>query len=479
MKKQNEQNKSLQEKLGQHEFQIPDTGWQNMEAILDGRKPVPQPTKPPLRWWAPGGKWGLSTLLIFGATVGVMAVSIFTWQQVEMNTPEMPLSSFTIPMSEEPTTDEQAAETEAGMLAQNRAAGQEQVADDQAVSSTPGNNGLTGLENRQNASSQLATTNVNARKHKSGAASKESIDNKETQFTNKAKPAVVADPLLSSEEHTIADSKVVFEKGDMENSPAITDTEDFKKASALLEQSVLAEDEQSAEIGAMEQISVLEPSPLNAPKVTTLEKKIDPLKPKNRFDLGIKWGGDFRPGMNSHVFGLHFAYHFSEKWMVEVGVQYKERSFVNNEKIIASFSDTVYWPYRIETYNHKDSIRHLHFGELPIIIGYEVKPGLNLFAGGQITLTGNDAWMETHYRREEFGFGGSGGGFSSGGYLSPGIVRWSTGMIVGGHYRFSRNFGADLRYVQGLTDLTYDEYYGNTKNYLNSSVQLTLKWYWL
>lgn len=477
MKKQNDQNKSLREKLGQHEFQLPDSSWQNMEAILDGHKPVPQPTKPPLRWWTPGGKWGFSTLLIFGATVGVMAVSIFAWQQVEVNTPELPLSSFTIPLSEEQTTDEQAAETEASMLAQSRAAGQEKVSDDQPGFSPPGNMGLAELENHQDESSQLVTADINTRARNRGTANEKPADKKKVQLTDKRKPSEVTDA-LSSLERADADTKAGLEKDDLENTPVLTDTEDSEVAPALTEKSVLAEEEQSAEIDAMEPISVLEPNPLNAPRVSTLKKEIDPLKSRNRFDLGIKWGGDFRPGINSQVFGLHFTYRIDEDWSVELGMQYKERSFVSHNNLVATITDTVYWPNMVETYYRTDSIRHLHFFEVPLVAHYQLRPRLSLFAGGQLTFTGNNAWEETNYKQDEFGNGGI-GSFSSGGYNSPGIVKLSAGMILGGHYRFSQSFGIDLRYVQGLTDLTYDEYYGNTDNYLNSSLQLTLKWYWL
>jgi hypothetical protein len=481
MKKQKNNNKSLKEKLGQHEFQLPESGWQNMEAMLDGRLPVPKPTKTPLRWWAPGGKWGLSSLLVLGTVAGVLAGSFYAIQKLSLEDRELELSSFL--MHTNHTTNEERLLSEISEERALHPTGTAATSEEHLALSIPSATGWAPGEVSAATHGEKEATTGQVKKTRAAASQ---------QGTNDAGADHPSDGQLALEavQHNM-DKSSVPAGGDTFDASATREKESLSTVAGLSNEQKAQTGLPAASEGTDDPTTEEEPSPVKpltpivvlAPDLLetpapALEREIDPVKEKNHFNLGLKWGGDFRPGMNSHVFGLHFSYHFNEKWMIEAGAQYKERSFVNNGQLVATFTDTAYWPDRIDTHYQKDSIRHLTFGEFPIIIGYQVRPRLSLFAGGQLTLTGNRAHLEVVRRQRWFG-GNDAGSFSKGGHFSPGIVRLSTGMIVGGHYRLNKNFGIDLRYLQGLTDLTYDEYFGDSKNYLNSSVQLTLKWYWL
>lgn len=57
-------------------------------------------------------------------------------------------------------------------------------------------------------------------------------------------------------------------------------------------------------------------------------------------------------------------------------------------------------------------------------------------------------------------------------------VRWfDVGLTAGWQWRFSECWALDVRYTQGLMDLTHDNFFNNTKTTLNSDFQLTFRHY--
>ena len=57
----------------------------------------------------------------------------------------------------------------------------------------------------------------------------------------------------------------------------------------------------------------------------------------------------------------------------------------------------------------------------------------------------------------------------------PGIHRFSLGIPLGVTYALSRRLQLDMRYTQGLIDLTADNFFKNKSNELNSDLQITLR----
>ena len=57
-------------------------------------------------------------------------------------------------------------------------------------------------------------------------------------------------------------------------------------------------------------------------------------------------------------------------------------------------------------------------------------------------------------------------------------VRWfDLGLTLGWQWRFSERWAIDVRYTQGLMDLTHDNFFNNTETTLNSDLQLTFRHY--
>ena len=124
------------------------------------------------------------------------------------------------------------------------------------------------------------------------------------------------------------------------------------------------------------------------------------------------------------------------------------------------------------------SITRLHFWELPLTALYQAHPRWQLLGGVQVVhlrnssrktttdeLASADNMTYTVERNKQS-------------QSSPAILRWDAGLILGVDYQLGPALSMDLRYVQGLYDLTYDAYFIEDGNYLNSSLQLSVKWKW-
>ncbi|HAD13536.1 MAG TPA: hypothetical protein DCF33_14005, partial [Saprospirales bacterium] len=57
-----------------------------------------------------------------------------------------------------------------------------------------------------------------------------------------------------------------------------------------------------------------------------------------------------------------------------------------------------------------------------------------------------------------------------------GIRYFDMGLVLGWEYRFHKHWALDLRYNQGLLDLTFDQFYRDQSTHLNSDVQLSLRY---
>jgi hypothetical protein len=61
--------------------------------------------------------------------------------------------------------------------------------------------------------------------------------------------------------------------------------------------------------------------------------------------------------------------------------------------------------------------------------------------------------------------------------LHDGVRLFDLGITAGWQWRFNDRWALDVRYTQGLLDLTHDNFFNNTNTVLNSDFQFTLKHY--
>jgi hypothetical protein len=57
-----------------------------------------------------------------------------------------------------------------------------------------------------------------------------------------------------------------------------------------------------------------------------------------------------------------------------------------------------------------------------------------------------------------------------------GIRYFDLGLVLGWEWRYSKYWALDIRYNQGLLDLTYDQFYRDNSTHLNSDLQVSLRY---
>ncbi len=60
--------------------------------------------------------------------------------------------------------------------------------------------------------------------------------------------------------------------------------------------------------------------------------------------------------------------------------------------------------------------------------------------------------------------------------ISDGVRQFDAGVTLGYGYQLLRHWGVDVRYNQGLLDLTHDNFFNNTHTLINSDLQLTIRY---
>lgn len=60
--------------------------------------------------------------------------------------------------------------------------------------------------------------------------------------------------------------------------------------------------------------------------------------------------------------------------------------------------------------------------------------------------------------------------------ITDGVRSFDAGLTVGYGYQFLRHWGVDVRYNQGVLDLTHDNFFNNSHTLINSDLQLTIRY---
>lgn len=178
------------------------------------------------------------------------------------------------------------------------------------------------------------------------------------------------------------------------------------------------------------------------------------------------------------TFGLSMTHRFTPRWSVQIDLLYKKVQGYNLEAVFeASGFDVagLYGSWSIKRYTNA-----LRFWEMPILLKWRLADNKeNVFLGLRPALVkpvirnGSSSIINRGY----------GSNFLPPSDFSPsiedGIRHHDLAVTLGCEVRVWRNLWADIRYNQGLLDLTNNAFFNHSKVDLNTDVQFTLRYYFL
>ena len=107
--------------------------------------------------------------------------------------------------------------------------------------------------------------------------------------------------------------------------------------------------------------------------------------------------------------------------------------------------------------------------DIPLTFKYALGNRFGILAGGRFS------FLQSHEPAESLSFNG----LYSGSSLQERVPKkgfWDKdiGLVIGAEYYLNTKWLLDVRYVQGLKDITPDNLYGNTKTHLNTDLQISI-----
>ncbi|MCB9276018.1 MAG: PorT family protein [Lewinellaceae bacterium] len=181
------------------------------------------------------------------------------------------------------------------------------------------------------------------------------------------------------------------------------------------------------------------------------------------------------------VLGIFGGVDWNQKWSTQLELHTK---YVNNYHL----SYTVI-RYRYDTFNNLEAVEQpydlkAYFAlEMPIVVKRRLTPSLYLLGGLRPSLIMEDRDglnLLANNRQEDtasVGLGASSGGTDTTGSSAPQLLRkHDIGILAGIEWAFSRNWSLDVRYNQGLRDLSLDNVFQDNATHLNADLQLTARW---
>jgi len=431
MKEQNESYRHLREQLDQHEFELPPSSWAQMADILDGKQAVPKPQPVPEEQERRGLWW-----LLF---VGLMMVSGYLGAQYLMWDPAPSAGVGALPI---PLVPQAKADKEPAVKAEPPASSAEPQAAES--SEQPASEHPTPVAATPNGAGEKAVFSASPQKPV-----------KNNNGASQLPPARQRSPLAAKQPESSTPKQLATQPADNKQ----------PNTTRLAHRTT-----------PLPTVTVKE---LEPPTAALAGEPAKPVKqPALRF--GLKAGLDGQIRQTTGLIGLFARYRLSGKWALQLEPQYKFRSdnFGRGLELNASTERTGFFPSVAQSSQQKVSITRLHFWELPLTALYQAHPRWQLLGGVQVVHLRNSSQKTTTdelasadnmtYTVER----------NKQSQSSPAILRWDAGLILGVDYQLGPALSMDLRYVQGLYDLTYDAYFIEDGNYLNSSLQLSVKWKW-
>ena len=199
-----------------------------------------------------------------------------------------------------------------------------------------------------------------------------------------------------------------------------------------------------------------------------------PRKPR-RFQRGMILGGNLNV-VNYEARRLSMMPHLGYHWSAPITRDYRFQAEVQF-KYVSNYQETAKFKY-VSPGNVLDiswELDKLFFIEMPLLLKQE-----NKGIGKTSWLAGvKPAWCTPIFPT------GSNSSSSSGFLPGPqvnldlrdGVRHFDLGLVLGMEWRFARRWSLDLRYNQGMFDLTHDNFFKDNTTHLNSDVQLSLRHY--
>lgn len=428
MKERKDGFQHIREQLDEFEYEVPSTGWKDMSAILDGKRPVPQPAVPerPRRRIA-GWLWLTGIVLLFGGGF---------WLGAQQGQPTDPWKDNSTVLSALPVPMPGAAE-----------------AQPQGNTAPP----------VASAAGRAAKPSGSAKPPAPKDPTKPLFPN--TQLNPNQQAASYVDPYSAE---TVTDQAAVIDQ--LSNSQAVPDTlaQTTERIFAVLDQ--------------------LPTSPISDLDILTATASMPEIIPANhrRWNFGLKAGADYQALQTNALVGGFAQFRLSPKWVLEAGLQYKRRSNNNGRGLDISSpqGDTIYFPAFASVSPFHRPITRIHFFEAPLTMQYQMAKRLRVAVGMQMAYlrstdrpTTNMAFDNEVRMENDFANIATNRAATSD-TEGARFERWDFGLIAGLDYRIANHWSVELRWQQGLRDLTPNIYYQNDEFYSNSSLQLALKWYW-
>ncbi|MEQ8705951.1 MAG: porin family protein [Phaeodactylibacter sp.] len=432
MKERKDGFQHLRKQLQDFEHEVPATGWKEMSAILDGDKPVPQPVVPgQKRRRFAGWFWLTGALLLIGGGIWLGAQQ--QWSGPLRPNSRMILSALPVPLLQggpgtAPAPTAQAPEPVASAKPTATAAPTKPTTTPPPVPTAPRNTFLPPSVNR----------------HSAIAVAPLPTDTTADQN----KPLVQLPPLPLPDSATKTPERIFAVLDQLPPLPAVRPEQSAPTAAAAM-----------PDIGP-----------------ATFQ----------RWHFGLKAGADYQTLQTNALLGGFAQRRISPKWVIEAGLQYKQRSANHGRGlgITPPETDTIYLPALASVTPLHRPLTRLHFFEAPLTARYQTGKRLHLLGGFHIAYVRSTdrppnglAFDESLMNSTAADLVQNRAGTAAEG-AKPAFEQWDLGLIAGLDYRLAPHWSVELRLQQGLRDLTPNTYYQNDEFYSNSNLQLALKWYW-
>ena len=208
---------------------------------------------------------------------------------------------------------------------------------------------------------------------------------------------------------------------------------------------------------------------LNTSRDSIIKPVKEPAIPKKRWQHGWIFGVnanavDYQPLRLSILPHMGYFVNYHLKPGIEIQGEFVAK-LVSGYRLHAEFVDIVPGGSSHIILN----TNHLLFLEAPILLKHTYKPRQSWLLGfkpsGVIAIASTGLSSSSGYAPFRFVDD------------QIGIRHFDFGLVFGWEWRFSKRWALDMRYNQGLFDLTFDPFYQDTKTHLNSDLQVSLRYF--
>lgn len=445
--------RKMQEEILQHEFPFDEKAWTDMDALLDRNKQKPEAGTPPApKDNIPGPSWKLGLLVILLSTCSIGAASLY-WLNLKSR-PIIPTNASILPSKSKENTME---------------SGVAQVAPPAMES------GITQPENTQDNTHAFATASTAATNKnlplKRGASSKQA-----SEQTLLATTGLSGSPLEKLDRGS-------YPPNVSNNNAGPSASKSGNEQTLLLEQTARNPGltlETTSETKLVE-ITQIDPALLPIPaleKVAYVQPYLQPdsiIHPVKRnlvitarqeqgWILGVNANtvdnNPVRLSVLPHV-GFFKSYRLKPGLTLQADLMLK---YVSGYQWHVEFIDIIPGGSS-QNIVHINNILYL---ELPIFLKYQYNPKCSMIGGlkpsGNVKLFGSGLNSQS---------GDSGGRYLDG---QTSTRYFDLGLVFGWEWRFSRHWALDIRYNQGLMDLTHDPFFKDSSTHLNSDLQVSMRY---